>query len=350
MKQRKLSDSVRETLEKAALLGAEFSVPVLLSAGASPDGLDRLFDDGWLAEAGPSRARFVQPARSQEIAAAIPWSRKRKWHSELARACEALRQPPGNVAHHHLAAREFEAARPMLVRAAEKACLQRRFREALAFIRQALDIWSAEVEPDARLRILQEMARCAMNCREHSVARLAWEEIFEMASDAGRLVEAHRQLAELDLREGCFDEAGRHLEIAAELAESALAASEASRCWLAYADYLANRLLVRKAREAVASACRFAEKSENPALISEAIGYAGLVAAMCGRASEASDLVERALRIALDQGLPEQTALAYRRRANVCEYGADYIGETAAHLEAIRYCRTAGEKPANSLA
>ena len=101
---------------------------------------------------------------------------------------------------------------------------------------------------------------------------------------------------------------------------------------------------MRKAREAVASACRFAEKSENPALISEAIGYAGLVAAMCGRASEASDLVERALRIALDQELPEQTALAYRRRANVCEYGADYIGEAAAHLEAIRYCRTAGEK------
>ena len=243
-----------------------------------------------------------------------------------------------------LPAREFEAARPMLVRAAEKACLQRRFREALAFIRQALDIWSADVEPDARLRILQEMARCAMNCREHSVARLAWEEMFEIASDAGRLVEAHRQLAELDLREGCFDEAGHHLEIAAELAEKALAASEASRCWLAYADYLANRLLVRKAREAVASACRFAEKSEDPALISEATGYAGLVAAMCGRPPKPRSLVERALRIALDQGLPDQTALAYRRRANVCEYCADYVGETAAHLEAIRYCRRAGEK------
>jgi tetratricopeptide (TPR) repeat protein len=78
--------------------------------------------------------------------------------------------------------------------------------------------------------------------------------------------------------------------------------------------------------------------------MSEAIGYAALVAAMCGRASEASDLIERALRIALDHGLPEQTALAYRRRANVCEYCADYVGETAAHLEAIRYCRTAREK------
>ena len=344
MKQRKLSDSVRETLEKAALLGEEFSVPILLSAGASSRGLDRLFDEGWLAEAGDNRARFVEPVRVQEVAAAIPWSRKRKWHSELARACEALRQPPAEVAHHHLAARQFEAARPMLVRAAEKACLQRRFREALVFIRQALDIWSAEVEPDARLRVLQEMARCALNCREDRIARLAWEEIIEIASDAERLVEARRQLAELDLREGSFDEAGRHLETAAKLAERTLAASEASHCWLAYADYLANRLLVRKAREAVAAACCFAEKSANMALLSETIGYAGLVAAMCGRASEASDLVERALRLALEQGLPVQTALAYRRRANVCEYCADYVGETAAHLEAIRYCRRAGEK------
>jgi hypothetical protein len=80
------------------------------------------------------------------------------------------------------------------------------------------------------------------------------------------------------------------------------------------------------------------------ALISEAIGYARSVAAMSGRASEASDLVERALRIALDQALPVETALAYRRRANVCDYCADYVGETAAHLEAIRYCRRAGEK------
>ena len=344
MKRRELPASARETLEKAALLGVEFSVPVLLSAGAAPAGLDRLFDDGWFAPAGPSRARFHQPARLEEIVSAIPWSRKRKWHSELARACEALRQPLGEVAHHHLEAREFAAARPLLVRAAEKACLQRRFRQALVFIRQALEIWSADVEPDARLRVLQEMARCAVNCREHSIARLAWEETLEIAPDTGRLVEAHRQLAELDLQSKRFDEAGRHLELAAELAEKALAASEAAGCWLAYADYLANRLLVRKAREAVATACRFAEKSENPALLSEAVGYAGLVAAMCGRAAEASKLVERALRIALDQGLPEHTALAYRRRANVCEYGADYAGEAAAHLEAIRYCRTAGEK------
>ena len=70
---------------------------------------------------------------------------------------------------------------------------------------------------------------------------------------------------------------------------------------------------------------------------------------MCGRSPEASSLVERALRIALDQELPEQTALAYRRRANVCEYGADYTGEAAAHLEAIRYCHVPSEKrPANS--
>jgi len=339
-----LPASARETLERAALLGVEFSVPVLLSSGGSLAGLDRLFDNGWLAEAGPNRARFLQPAQLREVVAGIPWSRRRKWHSELARASEALRQPASDVAHHHLAAREFQAARPMLIRAAEKARQQRRFRQALTFLRQALDIWPVDVEPEARLCILQEMARCAMNCREAADARLAWEEILETASSAAQLVEAHRQLAELDLGAGCFDDAGRHLGAAAEIAGKSLAASEAASCWLGYADYLANRLLVRKAREAVASACQFAEKSKNPAVISESTGYAGLVAAMCGQASEASDLVERALRIALDQELPEPTALAYRRRANVCEYRGDYTGEAAAHLEAIRYCRTARER------
>ena len=99
--------------------------------------------------------------------AAIPWSRKRKWHSEL-----ALREPLGDVAHYLLEAREFLAAQPMLIRAAEKACLQRRFRQALAFIRRALDIWSADVET-GRTPSRPAMARCAMNCREHSIVRLA---------------------------------------------------------------------------------------------------------------------------------------------------------------------------------
>ena len=67
-----------------------------------------------------------------------------------------------------------------------------------------------------------------LNCREVAIARMAWEEILETASDAARLVEAHRQLAELDLGAGCFDDAGRHLETAEELAGKPLAASEAA--------------------------------------------------------------------------------------------------------------------------
>ena len=172
---------------------------------------------------------------------------------------------------------------------------------------------------DSRLRTLEEMARSAMNCREHSIARLAWEEICEMTPDTKRLVEAHRRARRARFECRMLRRSWSPSRNRCGAGRRKLTAYEAAGCWLAYADYLANRLLVRKAREAVASACRQAEKSENPALISEAIGYAGLVAAMCGRASEASELVERALKIALDQELPEQTALAYRRRANVCD-------------------------------
>jgi len=135
-------------------------VPVLLSAGASLPGLDRLFNDGWLADAGPNRARFFNPRKFGKSSRRF-WSRRRKWHSELARASEALRRPASDVAHHHLEAHEFEAARPMLLRAAEKARQQRRFRQALTFIRQAVDIWPLNVEPETRLGSLQEMARCA---------------------------------------------------------------------------------------------------------------------------------------------------------------------------------------------
>lgn len=346
MKESSQKDSVaaRDALEMAALLGEEFSLAVLISAGATSEGLDKLFDEECLVEVEAGRARFADPARAIEIAASLSWSRKRFIHGALARACAAHRLPPADVAAHYLAARDFAEARPLLIRAAEKACLQRRFRPALALIRQALDIWPIGVDSETRLRILHEMARCAMNCREDAIARLAWEEILEMTSDPGRCVEALRQLAALEQVGGELEEAGRHLEQAARLAEEKLPAADAAQCWLAWADYLANRLLVTRAREAAQTAREHAEKSKSHALISETVGYCGLVAAMGGRAEEASDLADLSLRIAVDHDLPEQTALAYRRRANICEYAADYTGEAAAHLQAISYCRSLGER------
>jgi hypothetical protein len=85
-------DAGKSCLARRGIFGPGAAV-----AGASSRGLDRLFDEGWLTEAGANRARFAEPTRLQEIAVAISWSRKRKWHSDLARACEALRQPPGNL-------------------------------------------------------------------------------------------------------------------------------------------------------------------------------------------------------------------------------------------------------------
>ncbi len=62
----------------------------------------------------------------------------------------------------------------------------------------------------------------------------------------------------------------------------------------------------------------------------------GFAAAMGGRAVDAAKLVEQALHIALEHHLPEQTALAYRRRATIRVWlrGRDR-NEVAAHREAI---------------
>ena len=102
------------------MLGVEFSVPVLLSAGASLPGLDRLFDDGWLADAGPNRARFLQPAQVQEVVAAIPWydavfsvqsleggSGTRSWHAHL-RRCVARRATLRTIIWRHTSLRQLD--------------------------------------------------------------------------------------------------------------------------------------------------------------------------------------------------------------------------------------------------
>jgi DNA-binding CsgD family transcriptional regulator len=87
---------------------------------------------------------------------------------------------------------------------------------------------------------------------------------------------------------------------------------------------------------------RIAETSQSAALLSEVRGWDGLVSAMAGDHKSATALIEESLRLALENDLPEQAALAYRRRANIAEYCSNYSGEVEAHKAAIQYCRKEG--------
>lgn len=117
---------------------------------------------------------------------------------------------------------------------------------------------------------------------------------------------------------------------------------EAARRLFAFAEFLSYQSRTREALDALHRARQCASSPLQPALLSELLGFEGLLRAMLGHAKEAHDLVEQSLALAIEHNLPHQVAMAYRRAANIREYVSDYPGEREAHLQALNMCRKSG--------
>lgn len=340
---RRIKPEATSALERAALLGREFPLALLRASGIAEDDLSTLFDAGTLvAGSQPAQARFAIASEPKRIAAAIPWSRARDHHLALGEAAKRQRLPAETVAAHFEAAQRFDLARAQWLAAGEKACAEQNYRVALDRIDRCLSIWPWDESPDDRVRVLREMARCAANARLPEAARKAWDELADHARDTGQHTlhsESLHQLAGLSTDAA---KTGALLSEAAELAARELSPAEAFRHGLAQVDHLANRVRVAAARQAFTRVEQAAEKSGDPALVSEMLGWKGLLAAMAGEAEEAARQVEESLRVAIAHELPEQTATAYKRRANISDYAGQYLLEKQSHDVAIRYCRAAG--------
>ncbi len=327
-------------IERAALLGREFPLALLMASGTPEPELAALFDDGTLVPGTqPATARFTDASLPKKIVRDIPWSRARDHHLALGGAARQQRLPGEEVAVHFEAAHRFDLARAQWLRAGEADCLAGDFKKALACLDRALAIWPWDEAPDDRVRVLREMARCATNARLPDNARKAWEELAAHARDTSRhdlRAEALHQLAALSsdpVRTGTL------LAEAAILASAELAPAEAFRHGLAHVDHLLNRVRIVAAKEALARVEEAVDHSDDPAMRSEFLGWKALVAAMAGEADDAARWVEEGLRLALDHNLPELVAFAYKRRANIADYAGRYSLEKQAHGIAIRYCR-----------
>jgi DNA-binding CsgD family transcriptional regulator/tetratricopeptide (TPR) repeat protein len=330
-------------LERAALLGREFPLALLRASGIADEDLAALFDAGTLVAAPlPAHARFARPAEARKVAAAIPWSRARDHHLALGEAAMQQRLPAESVAAHFEAAQRFDLARAQWLKAGETACAAGDYRTALDRIDRCLSIWPWDESPDDRVRVLREMARCAANARLHDAARKAWEELADHARDAHLPALRAESLHQLSSLSADIVKAGALLAEAAGIAARELAPEEAYRHGLAHVDHLCNRVRVAAARKAMERVEEAARRSNQPALLSEMLGWKGLLAAMAGEAGEAKRLVEEGLRVAIAHELPEQTAVAYKRRANIADYAGQYALEKQSHGVAIRYCREAG--------
>ncbi len=326
--------------ERAALLGREFSLALLRASGITEAEIAEQFDSRkWIEGPQPTVACFTNPAEVRKILKSITWSCRRNHHLALAQAASQQRLPAEEIAVHFEAAQQFPQARAHWNKAGETACANGDYRRALRWIRQALAIWPWDEAPADRVRVLREMARCATNARDTESARSAWEELAAYALESGRhplRVDALHELAAL-LSDPV--KTGPILLEAAEIASRELSPAEAYRHWMAYVDFLGHRVRINAARQAFVHAEESARKSADPAILSEMLGWKGLLAALSGEQENATRWVEEGMRLAIDHQLPEQTAIAYRRRANIADYAGNYEAEKQNQSIAIRYCR-----------
>lgn len=114
------------------------------------------------------------------------------------------------------------------------------------------------------------------------------------------------------------------------------------KAWFAYARFLLDNIRVSDALRADETALRACQELEQPALQSEILAHAALASAMKGDSKEALERIEKALTIAISNELPEQIAIAYRRKANIMEYSGDYVGYRDLELESLDRCRMEG--------
>ena len=330
-------------IERAALLGREFSLALLKASGIDETAVTALFDGGTLVPAGrAAHARFADGDLPKKVARGIPWSRARDHHLALGEASKQQRLPGDEVAGHFVAAHRFDLARAEWMRAGESACHAGDFKKALLCLDRALAIWPWDEAADDRVRVLREMARCAANARMSGAARKAWEELADHARVVGRhglRAEALHQLAGLSSDPV---QTGMLLSKAATLAAEELGAEECFRHGLAHVDHLLNRVRISAAREVLARVEEAVDRAGDPGMRCELLGWKGLAAAMAGEAGDAARWIEEGLRLAIEHNLPELVAASYKRRANIADYAGHYALEKQSHGVAIRYCRETG--------
>lgn len=133
-----LPPTALRTFQRVALLGLTFSTDDLLAV--SEDSEDETYDQLELAvaalvvEPAESGFRFRHPLVRDGLVERLAPHERSRGHQRVAEALAALERPPGQVAHHYLAAGLASRAVPYVVRAVEIAGALGAYRDALALV------------------------------------------------------------------------------------------------------------------------------------------------------------------------------------------------------------------------
>jgi len=337
----RLADEERTLLEAAAVAGHEFDIDAVLAAcdvAAWPDGFT---GSGLLTEVRDGRAAFRHSLTQEAAYADIPWSRRRGLHRAFARTLASAGAAPAPIAAHLLAARDFGPARQALIEAADEYSAVHDYRDAARALRTALEHWPTDTEDDARLSVIDRLARCAEMCSDYADAVTLLRELadgYERRGDLGALAGCQRRLALTHELRGQWESALSAREAAAVTFSAAGLPAEAAIDRLAVATHLRAAASYSAALATLRAAQTDAEASGRTDLVLRAEGLRGNVMSRLGRSREGIAAVRAALDQALAGTLPDTAAELQQRLADSLEHSGDYRAATAAYAAAYQFC------------
>jgi DNA-binding CsgD family transcriptional regulator len=307
-----LGADARQLLEVAALTGARVEAGLLeATAGCPPAAVDELLACGLLAADG-GRLRFRHEIARLAVEQAIPARRRAAIHGQLLTALRSSgSQDEAQMAFHAEEADDVAAVLRYAPAAARRAAALASHREAVAQLERALR-FAAGAKPvtvaglydelAAELTLLDRAEEAGEACK-HAL------ELWRAAGDRLREGDTTRRLS-CSLWHLCRGEESHAAAAAAvALLEPLGPGAELARAL----TELASRSMVLGRHEAAIENARrarsIAEHAGAPEVISNALNTEGVSSALLGR--EWTGLMDRALRIALDEGLQAEAGRAY---------------------------------------
>ena len=341
----RLADEERMLLEAAAVAGQDFDVDTVLAACDVPAWPDGFTGSGLLTEVRDGRAAFRHALTQEAAYTDIPWSRRRGLHRALARTLTANGAAPALIAVHLLAARDFCAARQALIAAADEYSAVHAYRDAARALRTALEHSPTGTDDDARLSVIDRLARCAEMCSEYADAVTLLRELADgqkRRGDLGALASCQRRLALTHELRGQWESALTAREGAAVAFSAAGLPAEAAIDRLAVATHLRAAASYSAALATLSAARTDAENSGRTDLLLRTEGLRGNVLSRLGQSREGIAAVRAALDLALAGSLPDTAAELQQRLADSLEHSGDYRAATAAYAAAYQFCDAHG--------
>jgi len=341
----RLTDDERVLLETAAVAGTEFDVDTVVAAAGATAWPDGFTGSGLLAEARDGRAAFRHPLTQEAAYSDIPWSRRRRLHRALAAVLAGRAAAPALIAAHHLAARDFRPARDALIAAAGEHYAVHAYRDAARMLRTALEHWPPGEQEDARLAVIDRLARCAEMCSEYAEAVMLLRELadgHDRGGDRRALAGCYRRLALAHELRGQWESALTAREAAAVAFGAAGIPAEAAVDRLAMAAHLRSAASFSPALATLSAAAADAQAGGRADLLLRVQGLRGNVLARMGQDQEGIAALRQALDQALARSLPDAAAELQQRLADAIEHSGDYRAAKAAYTVAYQYCDAHG--------